>query len=60
MRRATPCAAVRLISEGGPAYADMLDAANLTARQHGRDLQARRVVAFWKGYLETGRFPAWA
>ena len=47
-------AAVQLITDAGPAYADMLDAGNLTARQHGRDLLGKRVVAFWKGYLETG------
>ena len=50
-------AAVQLITDGGPAYADMLDAANLTARQHGREVLAKRVVAFWKTYLETGPIP---
>ncbi len=51
--------AVRLVVEGGPAYRDMLEAAHFTARQHGRDVLAAQVVAFWKGYLETGRFPSW-
>jgi Glycosyl transferases group 1 len=51
--------AVRLVAEGGPAYADTLEAAALTARQHGRDVLGKRVVAFWKAYIETGRFPTW-
>ena len=49
--------AVRLVTDGGTSYREMLEAANMTANQFGRERFAKRIVEFWRAYLEGGEFP---
>ena len=49
--------AVQVVTEGGPIYREILEAAGLTAREHSREALAARVLAFWRAYLESGKFP---
>ncbi len=49
--------AVRLVERGGAMYRDMLEAANLTARQYSRQALAKRLAAFWHAFLASGTFP---
>ena len=44
--------AVRLITAGGPAHSDMLEAAGIAASYYSRQRLAARLTEFWKKFLE--------
>lgn len=48
--------AVRLVTDGGPRYRDLLEAANISASYYSRERFVKRVVGFWRDYL-SGQFP---
>jgi len=49
--------AARLVTDGGPLYRDMLEAANISASYYSRERFAKRVVGFWRDYLNGKGFP---
>ncbi len=49
--------AVRLATEGGSRYHEMLESADYSVRYYTRERFARRTVKFWQDYLSLGRFP---
>jgi glycosyltransferase involved in cell wall biosynthesis len=50
--------AVQLVTELGPRYYDVIEAARCVADQHSPPMLARRLVRFWQAFLEKGCFPS--
>lgn len=48
--------AARLVTAGGPAYRDMLEAAQIAAGYYSRERLARRITEFWRDFL-AGKTP---
>ncbi len=50
--------AVQLVTEGGPLYPAMLEAAHLSSQYYSLARLAETIVGFCRSYLDTGEFPA--
>jgi hypothetical protein len=49
--------AVRLATEGGPRYRDVLEAADESTRPYSRQHMARSLAEFWRAFLSGTSFP---